>query len=65
MSRRYSPEHKRLVLRLLSAFSGDVATTSRFTGIPERTLRDWYADARRTGSFPRAAMRFALQQKRR
>jgi hypothetical protein len=65
MSRRYSPEHKRLVLRLLSAFRGDVAMTSRFTGIPERTLRDWYADARRAGGLPRVAMRFALQPKRR
>jgi hypothetical protein len=65
MSRRYSPEHKLLVLRLLSAFSGDIVATSRFTGVPERTLRDWYADARRTGNVPRAAMRFALQQKQR
>jgi hypothetical protein len=65
MSRRYSPDHKRLVLRLLRAFSGDVAATSQFTGIPERTLRDWYADAKRAGGLPRTAARFTFQPRRR
>ncbi len=65
MSNRYSSAHKLLVLRLLYAFYGDITFTSRFTGIPERTLRDWYADARRAGGLPRSAVRFQVQQKRR
>jgi len=43
MSRRYAPDHKLLVLRIFAAFfEGDIAATSRFTGIPERTIRDWF-----------------------
>jgi hypothetical protein len=41
MSRRYAPDHKSLVLKILKAHKLDVAATSRFTGVPERTLRDW------------------------
>ena len=41
MSRRYTPDHKALVLKILVSFKYDVTATSRFTGIPERTLRDW------------------------
>jgi hypothetical protein len=41
MSRRYTPDHKALVLKILVANKGDITATSRFTGVPERTLRDW------------------------
>ena len=46
MSRRYSPDHKELVLRVFAIlFECNAAATSKFTGIPERTIRDWfYAD---------------------
>ncbi|MEO8609725.1 MAG: hypothetical protein ABI690_17670 [Chloroflexota bacterium] len=43
MSRRYSPDHKQLVLRIFAVFfDGDAVATSKFTGIPERTIRDWF-----------------------
>ena len=43
MSRRYSPDHKELVLRVFAlVFDCNAAATSKFTGIPERTIRDWY-----------------------
>jgi hypothetical protein len=41
MSRRYAPDHKSLILKILRANKLDVAATSRFTGVPQRTLRDW------------------------
>ena len=42
MSRRYAPDHKELIIRLVKdAFKGDVAATARYAHIPERTLRDW------------------------
>jgi hypothetical protein len=41
MSRRYAPDHKTLVLKILQAHKGDVAAASRYTGVPARTLRDW------------------------
>lgn len=41
MSKRYSPEHKALVLQKWEANGGDIALTSVQTGIPERTLRQW------------------------
>ncbi len=41
MSRRYASDHKALVLKILVSFKYDVTATSRYTGIPERTLRDW------------------------
>ena len=45
---RYSPAHKKLVLRLFKeVLKQDVMATSRYTGIPERTLRDWIYAARR------------------
>jgi hypothetical protein len=65
MSTRYSPAHKLLVLRLLSAFSGNVFQTSRFTGVPERTLRDWIISARQAGGLPRTRLRLQFVQKRR
>jgi hypothetical protein len=45
MSRRYAPDHKQLVLRVFAlVFDCNAAATSKFTGIPERTIRDWYYD---------------------
>jgi transposase-like protein len=41
MSRRYSTAHKQLVLKLLQSFKGDITATSRYTGVPQRTLREW------------------------
>jgi transposase-like protein len=41
MSRRYSPDHKALVLKILKAYKDDVTAASRYTGVPERTLREW------------------------
>ena len=56
MSRRYAPDHKNLVLKILSNFKGDVVVTSRYTGIPERTLREWRAEQRAAASRQRAAV---------
>ncbi|MBI1279154.1 MAG: hypothetical protein GC179_13595 [Anaerolineaceae bacterium] len=53
---RYSPAHKKLVLRLFKeVFKQDVVATSRYTGIPERTLRDWVYAARRAAASPKPA----------
>jgi hypothetical protein len=41
MSQRYTPEHKALIMRVLRAYQGDIIAASRFTGVPQRTLRDW------------------------
>jgi hypothetical protein len=45
MSTRYSSDHKSLVMRLLWIYGGNVALLSHLTGIPERTLRHWRAQA--------------------
>ena len=56
MSIRYSPQHKKLVLRLFKeVFKQDVMATSRYTGIPERTLRDWVYAARRAAASRKSA----------
>ena len=53
---RYSPAHKKLVLRLFKeVFKQDVMATSRYTGIPERTLRDWIYAARHAAASRRSA----------
>ncbi|MBZ0290953.1 MAG: hypothetical protein K8L99_00145 [Anaerolineae bacterium] len=41
MSKRYSPDHKALVMSLLRQNGGNTTLTSQQTGIPARTLRDW------------------------
>jgi hypothetical protein len=46
MSRRYAPDHKQLVLKIMSNFKGDILATRRYTGIPERTLREWRMEQR-------------------
>ena len=57
---RYSPAHKKLVLRLFKeVFNQDVGATCRYTGIPERTLRDWVYAARRATA-PRNAAKSTL-----
>jgi hypothetical protein len=43
MSRRYAPDHKELVLRVFAlVFDCNAVATREFTGIPARTIRDWY-----------------------
>ncbi|MEO8607626.1 MAG: hypothetical protein ABI690_07080 [Chloroflexota bacterium] len=61
MSRRYSPDHKSLVLKILKNFKDDVLTTSRYTGVPERTLREWRREQREMAALRRRA---AVQQRK-
>jgi len=56
MSRRYSPDHKMLVLRLLAVNKGDAIRVSHFTGIPVRTIRDWELQQRRAEAYRKAVM---------
>jgi hypothetical protein len=56
MSRRYAPDHKQLVLKILSNFKEDVTITSRYTGVPERTVREWRNEQRAAAASRRAAM---------
>jgi len=66
MSTRYSLQHKKLVIRLFKeVFKQDVMATSRYTGIPERTLRDWiYAARRAAASRKSAATTMPIVQRR-
>jgi transposase-like protein len=48
MSKRYAPDHKQLVLRVFRDFLWDVTKTNAYTGIPERTLRQWRREYRQT-----------------
>jgi transposase-like protein len=41
VSKRYSPDFKWLVLKLLRYNDSELSDIARFAGIPERTLRDW------------------------
>jgi hypothetical protein len=41
MPKIYTPEHKELVLKILYCYQGDVVSAADFTGVPERTLRQW------------------------
>ena len=53
---RYAPAHKKLVLRLLKdVFKHDVVAAARYTGVPERTLRDWVYAARRAAASRKSA----------
>jgi transposase len=56
MSRRYSADHKALVLKILKAYKDDVIAASRYTGVPERTLREWRSEQRLAAMRHRAAM---------
>lgn len=46
MSRRYAPDHKTLVLKILKDFKGNIFATALYTGIPARTLREWLREQR-------------------
>jgi transposase-like protein len=46
MSRRYDPDHKALVLRIMQGFGHDLEKTARYTGVPTRTLNDWRQELR-------------------
>jgi hypothetical protein len=65
MSRRYAPDHKNLVLKLLANFKGDVVVASRYTGVPERTLREWRDEQQAATMRQRAAMQKAKTPQRR
>ena len=64
MSRRYSPDHKALVMKILKAYKDDVTAASRYTGIPERTLREWRREQRLAAMRQRAAMQSRNMSKR-
>ena len=64
MSRRYAPDHKTLVLKLLANFKGDIAVTSRYTAVPERTIREWRIAQRMAAMRQRAAMQKAKTPQR-
>lgn len=55
MSRRYAPDHKRLVLKVFNDLKGNIRNTVYYTGIPERTLRDWVEEARAAAARRKAA----------
>ncbi|MBZ0282846.1 MAG: hypothetical protein K8L97_19055 [Anaerolineae bacterium] len=55
MSRRYAPDHKQLVLKIFNDYKGNVIHTVRYTGVPERTLRDWVEEARAAAARRKAA----------
>jgi len=63
---KYSPAHKKLVLRLFAeVFKADVMATSRYTGVPERTLRDWLYAARRAAASRKTAVTVTPKMQRR
>lgn len=47
MARRYAPDHKRLVMKIMVDFRLDLEKTANYTGIPVRTLNDWRKEIRR------------------
>ncbi len=66
MSKRYCPEYKQLVLRLIKqAFRGSIPEASRFTGVPQRTLRDWRREQQKTAARPLVATTKSTQIARR
>jgi hypothetical protein len=65
MSRRYAPDHKALVLKILVAYHYDVAAASQYTGVPERTLRDWHHEILAADRRERAASAAVSIPKRR
>jgi transposase-like protein len=60
MSRRYAPDHKALVLRIMQSVGHDVLKTARLTGIPVRTLNDWRRELRQSEA---AAHRAAAEKR--
>jgi hypothetical protein len=66
MSKRYAPDHKTLALKILKDFKWDVNKASRYTNIPERTLREWLRQWRLSAARSRAhATPKSQMQKRR
>jgi hypothetical protein len=65
MSRRYALDHKNLILKLLANFKGDVVATSRYTGVPERTLREWRNEQQAAAMRQRAAVQKAKMSQQR
>jgi hypothetical protein len=65
MSRRYAPDHKNLVLKLLANFKGDIVVTSRYTGVPQRTIREWRIEQRMAAMRQRVAMQKAKMPQQR
>ena len=61
MSRRYSPDHKALILKILKAYKDNVVAASRYAGVPERTLREWRREEQQMAALRRRA---AMQQRK-
>jgi hypothetical protein len=64
MSRRYSADHKALVLKILKAYKDDVIAASHYTGVPERTLREWRREGRLAAMRRRVAEPLHKQQRK-
>jgi transposase-like protein len=54
MSKRYARDHKILALKIMQDFKWDVVKASRYTNIPERTLRQWRREWREKAARSRA-----------
>jgi hypothetical protein len=64
MARRYSPDHKYLILRLVKdAFKGDVTATASYARIPERNLCDWLHAARMQAMYHKARVEHQRPEK--
>jgi phosphoenolpyruvate carboxylase len=55
MARRYAPDHKRLVMKIMVDFRLDLEKTAHYTGIPVRTLNDWRKEIQRNMAKAREA----------
>ncbi len=55
MARRYAPDHKQLVIKIMAGFGYDLDKTTRYTGIPIRTLNDWRKEVHRAMAKARQA----------
>jgi hypothetical protein len=55
MARRYAPDHKQLVLKIMAGFGFDLEKTARYTGLPVRTLNDWRKEVQRAMAKAREA----------
>ena len=65
MSRRYAPDHKALVLKILVAYKYNVTAASQYTGVPERTLREWRNEQQAAAIRQRAAVQKAKMPQQR
>ncbi len=55
MSKRYTPDHKTLALKVLKDLKWNISAAARYTNIPERTLREWHREWRAVAARSRAA----------